>query len=211
MNQPQSLKLKRKTDFELTMNNETESLLLDHDADGIRELDNKLPRWWVWLFYATIIFSAIYLVYYHVLGAGDLMAVEYRKEMQHGDAIKLAAMDKFEKTMPTLEPSTDPEVIALGKQTFNKICGLCHRPDGGGLVGPNLTDDYWIHGSNFVDNVKVIWNGVPEKGMVTWRGLLKPADIQAVASYLQAFRGTQPPNPKPREDQAQPEKPNIYE
>ncbi len=184
------------------MNDQNDPLLLDHEADGIRELDNKLPRWWVWLFYGTTIFAAIYLVYYHVLGAGDLMAAEYKKEMQRGDAIKLAAMDKFEKSMSALQPSTDPEMLAVGKQTFTKICGLCHRPDGGGLVGPNLTDDYWIHGSNFVDNVKVIWNGVPEKGMVTWKGVFKPQEIYAVASYIYTLRGTHPPNPKPPENLA---------
>src|ERR1041385_710335 len=81
------------------MIDQDEPLLLDHEADGIRELDNKLPRWWVWLFYATILFAPIYLVYYHVLGAGDLMATEYLKEMKVGDAIKSSAMGKFEQNL----------------------------------------------------------------------------------------------------------------
>lgn len=186
-------------------------LLLDHDADGIRELDNNLPRWWVWLFYITIAFSAFYLVYYHVLKAGPLQVAEYDKEMAQGDTVKNAAMGRFESEMPSLRPLTDPAVLAFGQEQYMKLCAPCHRPDGGGLVGPNLCDDYWIHGSNYVDNLKVIWNGVPAKGMVTWKGLMKPADVQAVASYIQGFRGTKPPNPKPREDQAQPEKPNAYE
>jgi cytochrome c oxidase cbb3-type subunit 3 len=171
-------------------------LLLDHEVDGIRELDNKLPRWWVWLFYGTTIFAAIYLVYYHVLGAGDSMAVEYRKEMKAGDAIKSSAMGKFEQTLAALEPSKDLQVLAQGKATFIKLCAPCHRTDAGGLVGPNLTDDYWIHGSNFVDNVTTIWNGVPQKGMITWKGMLKPDEITAVASYIFTLRGTKPPNPK---------------
>ncbi|MFM1770542.1 MAG: hypothetical protein RJA22_3071 [Verrucomicrobiota bacterium] len=186
-------------------------LLLDHEADGIRELDNNLPRWWVWLFYLCIAFAAVYLVYYHVLKAGPLQVAEYEKAMAEGDAIKNAAMGRFEAGMASLQPSRDPAVLAVGLEHYTKLCAPCHRADGGGLVGPNLCDGYWIHGSNYVDHLKVIWNGVPAKGMVTWKGLLKPSDIEAVASYIQGFRGTTPPNPKPREDQAQPDKPNAYE
>jgi cytochrome c oxidase cbb3-type subunit III len=184
------------------MNDRSEPLLMDHEADGIRELDNKLPRWWVWLFYCTIVFAAIYLVYYHVLGAGDLMAAEYRKEMKQGEAVKVAAMGKFEAGIATLQPATDPAVLDAGKKTFATLCAPCHRPDGGGLVGPNLTDDYWIHGSNFADNVSIVWNGVPAKGMVTWKNTLKPDQIFEVASYVYTLRGTHPPNPKPPENQA---------
>ena len=183
------------------MNDRNEPLLLDHEADGIRELDNKLPRWWVWLFYGTIGFAAFYLIYYHVLG-GPLMADEYRKEMKAGEAIKSAAMNTFEQNLATLAPSKDPQVLSNGKATFLKLCAPCHRADGGGLVGPNLTDDYWIHGSNFVDNVNTIWNGVPQKGMVTWKGTLKPSEVLAVASYIYTLRGTRPPNPKPPENLA---------
>jgi cytochrome c oxidase cbb3-type subunit 3 len=189
------------------MNDQNEPLLLDHEADGIRELDNKLPRWWVWLFYGTIIFAGIYLSYYHVFAKGELaakgqMLSEYQAEMKIGDAIKGAAMAKFEENLGALAPSQDAAVLAGGKDTFMKLCAPCHRPDGGGLVGPNLCDDYWIHGSNFVDNVKTIWNGVPAKGMVQWKGLLKPAEITAVASYIYTLRGSKPPNPKPPENLA---------
>jgi cytochrome c oxidase cbb3-type subunit 3 len=186
-------------------------LLLDHEADGIKELDNNLPRWWVWLFNLTIVFSVIYLGYYHVIRAGDLQVAAYDKEFKRGEEIKAGALAKFEATLGTLEPSTDAAVLAKGKQTFLAMCAPCHRPDGGGFVGPNLCDDYWIHGSNFVDNVKTILNGVPEKGMLTWKGVLKPEEIHAVASYAYTLRGTKPPNPKPPENQQQPEKPNIYE
>jgi cytochrome c oxidase cbb3-type subunit III len=177
-------------------------LLMDHEADGIRELDNKLPRWWVWLFYFTIMFAAVYLAYYHVLGAGNLMVDEYKQEMKVGDAIKGAALAKFEADIGTLQPATDPEAVARGKKTFLLLCAPCHRPDGGGLVGPNLTDDYWIHGAKFADNVKTIWNGVPEKGMITWKNMLKPNEIYEVASYIHTLRGTHPPKPKPPENQA---------
>ncbi len=82
-----------------------EPLLLDHDYDGIRELDNNLPRWWVWLFYLSIVFAVIYMLYYHVLRIGNLQAAEYEKEMKAGAEIKNAAMGKFEAGIPTLEPS----------------------------------------------------------------------------------------------------------
>jgi cytochrome c oxidase cbb3-type subunit 3 len=184
-------------------NNEKDPLLLDHEYDGIMELDNKLPRWWVWLFNLSIVFAVIYLVYYHVLGNGRMMASEYQAEMKIGDEIKQKAVAAFEAKMGSLEPSNDPSVLAEGKDTFLKLCAPCHRPDAGGLVGPNLTDDYWIHGPKFADNLKTIWEGVPSKGMVTWRGVLKPSTIHAVGSYIYTLRGSKLATPgKPREDQA---------
>jgi cytochrome c oxidase cbb3-type subunit 3 len=183
------------------MNDDTDPLLMDHEADGIRELDNKLPRWWVWLFYGTTIFAIIYMIYYHILGAGDLMAAEYAKEMEKGEALKVAAMGRFESGISALQPSTDETVLTAGKRTYDTLCAPCHRNDGGGLVGPNLTDDYWIHGATFGDTVTIIWNGVPSKGMVTWKSMLKPDVIYKVASFVYTLRGTEPPNPKPPENQ----------
>jgi cytochrome c oxidase cbb3-type subunit 3 len=168
-------------------------LLLDHEYDGIQELDNKLPRWWVWLFNLSILFAFAYMGYYHVLGKGKIMEAQYRDEMTVGEAVK---------AMASLAPSKDPAVLAQGKETFSKLCAPCHRADGGGLVGPNLCDDYWIHGSNFVDNLTTIWNGVPAKGMVTWKGTLKPEAIYSVGSYIYTLRGSNPKNPKPPENQA---------
>lgn len=195
----------------MPMNNEMnppqDPLLLDHDYDGIHELDNKLPRWWVWLFNLCIVFGVLYLAYYHVVAKGELavqgqMRTEYLAEMKLGEVLKTQAMAEFENTMAAKAPSQDPQVLGHGKDLFLANCAPCHRVDGGGLVGPNLCDDYWIHGSNFVDNLKTIWNGVPSKGMVTWKGTLSPGDIYAAASYIYTLRGTHPVNPKPREDQA---------
>jgi cytochrome c oxidase cbb3-type subunit III len=184
------------------MNDPKDPLLLDHEADGIRELDNNLPRWWVWLFYLTIVFAVVYMLYYHVLGMGRLQAAEYQAEMEVGDKIKAVALARFEEGLGAMAPLSDQEVLARGLQTYTTLCAPCHRDDGGGLVGPNLTDDYWIHGGEFSQNLRVIWDGVPDKGMVSWKGILQPADIHAVASYIYTLRGTTPPNPKPREDQA---------
>jgi cytochrome c oxidase cbb3-type subunit III len=184
------------------MNESKDPLLLEHEADGIRELDNDLPRWWVWLFNGSILFSIVYLGYYHVLRAGDLSAAEYREEMKTGTELKSAAMGKFESGIASLQPATDAGVLEAGKKTFMTLCAPCHRPDGGGLVGPNLCDDYWIHGSNFVDSVSTIWNGVPAKGMITWKNNLKPQEIVSVASYIYTLRGSRPANPKPPENLA---------
>lgn len=174
---------------------------LEHEADGIKELDNLLPRWWVWLFWLCNVFAVAYLLYYHVFNAGELQAAAYEREAKAGEALKSAALAKFESNLSSLEPSKDSAVLSQGAQIYNLYCAPCHRPDGGGLVGPNLTDDYWIHGATYGDSLKTIINGVPEKGMLSWRGTLKPNEIQAVASYIHSLRGSNPANPKPPENQ----------
>lgn len=186
-------------------------LLLDHEADGIKELDNNLPAWWVWLFYLCVIWGVAYLGYYHVLAKGDLQKAEYEKEMAAGNAIKGAALAKFESSVATVEPAKQQENVDHGRQLFATYCAPCHRADAGGLVGPNLCDDYWIHGPTFADTVKVIWNGVPDKGMLAWKEQgFKPSDIIDVASYIYTLRGSNPPNPKMREDLA-PKNTEVYE
>lgn len=191
---------------------EFDAPLLEHEADGIKELDNLLPRWWVWLFYLTTAFAVVYMVYYHVLGKGELQAAAYENEMRIGDQIKTKAMGAFEANMGSLQPETDEFELAKGKTVYTMNCAPCHREDGGGLVGPNMCDDYWIHGSEFSDNLRIIWNGVPEKGMVSWKGVLKPDEIKSVASYMYTFRGTNPENPKPPENQAPVETgPSMFE
>jgi cytochrome c oxidase cbb3-type subunit 3 len=185
------------------MSNTNDPLLLDHEYDGIGELDNKLPRWWVWLFNLCIVFAVLYMIHYHVIGKGKLMAAEYAAEMEVGEKIKQAALAKFEAEMTTETPVQDQATLAEGRQIFVKLCAPCHRDDGGGLVGPNLTDDYWIHGPEFKDNLRTIYNGVPEKGMITWKAVLKPGEMRAVASYIYTLRGAKLATPgKPREDQA---------
>ncbi len=190
---------------------ESDPLLLDHEYDGIRELDNRLPRWWVWLFYITILFAVIYLGYYHVFNLGELSAAEYARDNAAGQALKTASQAKFESTLESLQPSSDSAIVGRGNGVYLTYCAPCHRPDGGGLVGPNLCDDYWIHGPKFSDNLKVIINGVPDKGMLTWKGVLQPSEIYAVASYIYTLRGTKPPNPKPPENLAPAKPTEVYE
>ena len=176
--------------------------VLDHDADGIQELDNLLPRWWVWLFWGCNVFALGYMLYFHTFNMGDLQAAAYAKEYRAGEELKNAALTAFESNLGELQPSTEQTVLAQGTQIYTTYCAPCHRADGGGLVGPNLTDDYWIHGAAYLDNLRTIINGVPEKGMLSWRGVLKPNEVQAVASYIYSMRGSNPPNPKPPENLA---------
>jgi cytochrome c oxidase cbb3-type subunit III len=190
---------------------ESDPLLLDHEYDGIRELDNRLPRWWVWLFYITIVFAVVYMGYYHVLKLGELSAAEYARDNAAGQALKNASQAKFEASLESLQPSTDTAIVGRGNTVYLTYCAPCHRPDAGGLVGPNLCDDYWIHGPKFSDNLKVIINGVPDKGMLTWKGVLQPSEIYAVASYVYTLRGTKPPNPKPAENLAPAKPTEVYE
>lgn len=167
--------------------------LTDHEYDGITEYDNPLPRWWVWLFYGCIVFAAVYIPWYH-FGPGPLMLEEYQAEM----AAAVAAMPV--KQGPSASDMTaargDATRLAAGKDTFAKLCVACHTADGGGLVGPNLTDDFWIHGGAMADLVHVITEGVPEKGMISWKTQLSGAEIVNVAAYIKTLRGTKPANPK---------------
>jgi len=174
-----------------------QDILLEHEYDGIRELDNKIPPWFSYLFYFTILFSVIYLLDYHVFGSGKVMQDEYAQEMKIA-AIQRAALEKTgafvnETSVTALVDVTD---IASGKKIFDANCVACHAAGGAGLVGPNLTDDYWIHGGGIKNIFKTIKYGVPAKGMISWQTQLNPKQIQEVASYILSIHGTNPPNPK---------------
>ncbi|MCE9613499.1 MAG: c-type cytochrome [Lentisphaerae bacterium] len=172
------------------MNPEKESGLFAHDADGITELDNQLPRWWLWLFILTVIWAVGYLFYFEIARIGLTSSAAYEAEM----AAAGKNMPAADATPP--EPSTDNAVLSSGQMVFLKNCVTCHGPQGGGLIGPNLCDNFFIHGPAFADTVHTIREGVPAKGMITWKTVLKPQDIQAVASYVWKLRGTSPSNPK---------------
>lgn len=168
--------------------------MLAHDADGIRELDNQLPRWWLWLFILTVVYAAVYLMYYEITGIGATSTESYAAEMKAaGLAVPAAAV------AADAAASTDPAIVDAGHALFTKNCIVCHGPQGGGLIGPNLCDNAFIHGPTFADMKTTIMEGVPAKGMITWKAVLKPDEIQAVASYAFTLRGTSPSNPKPPE------------
>lgn len=173
-------------------------LLMDHDYDGIKELDNNLPPWWVYLFYACIIFSVIYLVRYEIMGAPD-QETELKNELAQAkvevaEYMKTAPDLMDEKTVTLL---TEPADLDAGKAIFTTNCVACHRADGGGQIGPNLTDDHWILGGGIKNLFHTITNGGRDgKGMIAWKGTLKPKEIQAVASYVISLRGSNPKDPK---------------
>ncbi|WP_445750145.1 cbb3-type cytochrome c oxidase N-terminal domain-containing protein [Polaribacter sp.] len=173
---------------------EEHEIVLDHNYDGIKELDNSLPPWWVYMFYATIIFGVVYLIRFHILD-GDSQAVEYDKAV----AEARAEVEKYKATAPNL---FDVENVTLltseadlkrGKAVFNLNCASCHLADGGGQIGPNLTDEYWILGGGIKNVFNTVYNGGRDgKGMIAWNKTLKPEDIAKVASYVISLQGTTP-------------------
>ncbi len=172
-------------------------ILLDHEYDGIKELDNNLPPWWKYLFYVTIIFSFIYMLHYHVLGTGKLSDEEYKAEVEYAE-LQLAMFTGVSTVIDetTVKLLTEPAALFSGKEIYGKNCAACHGQRGEGLVGPNLTDEYWIHGGSISDIFVVVRDGIPEKGMLPWRGLLSPSQMQDVSSYVISMYGTDPPNAK---------------
>lgn len=172
-------------------------LLFHHDFDGIRELDNRIPPWFNFLFYGTIIWSVIYLLVFHVFDDGQIQSKEYLAEVNQAKIER----DYLIKTGAFINEETvtfvnDAATLAEGKDVYTKNCVACHTADGGGLVGPNLTDEYWIHGGGIKNVFKVIKDGVPAKGMISWQTQLDPKKMQAVASYILKLQGTKPSNPK---------------
>nr|WP_315233059.1 cbb3-type cytochrome c oxidase N-terminal domain-containing protein [uncultured Flavobacterium sp.] len=173
-------------------------LLLEHDYDGIKELDNNLPPWWVYLFYACILFGVVYMVRYEVLGA-DNQEMELKKEVAQAkidiaEYMKTAPDLMDEKTVTLL---TDPADLAAGKEIFTANCAACHRADGGGQIGPNLTDEKWILGGGIKNVFHTLVNGGRDgKGMISWKGTLKPKEMQKVASYILSLKGSNPPDAK---------------
>lgn len=212
---------------------ETQDRLLEHDFDGIREMDNDLPRWWVWGFYISIAWGVLYFLYFHVFGIGFSSADQYRLEVDPNYVRIASAGDKVlgvipEYHSPLYSPERDaalgagkrpistayreerretdtatyvalsePTDLDAGKTIFLKSCAPCHGNHAEGKIGPNLTDDYWLHGPGMTNVVKTIKYGYPTKGMLAWRGELKPQQILQVASYVLSLHGTNPPNPKP--------------
>ena len=177
-------------------------IVLDHNYDGIRELDNKLPPWWVYMFYATIIFGVVYLVRFHIYN-------DYTQDMEYEQQVAEAQLEieEYKKTAKglvdasTVELLTDASDIKAGEAVFTANCVACHMADGGGGIGPNLTDEYWISGGG----IKDVFNTVSEggragKGMVAWKQILKPVEMAQVSSYiLTEITGKTPANPKAAE------------
>lgn len=168
----------------------------DHEFDGIRELDNNPPSWLNILFVITVIIGYAYMVNYHWFKAGDLQEAEYDKQIAKYTEVDTVEESLAENTEPLVFPLTDPERLADGKKIYANNCAVCHLAEGQGLVGPNLTDNYWIHGSTYDEIKNTIVNGVLEKGMIAWKTQLSKKKIDNVTSYIITLRGTNPPNQK---------------
>jgi cytochrome c oxidase cbb3-type subunit 3 len=172
----------------------------DHVYDSIRELDNRIPPWFTTLFLGTVVFAAIYMVSYHVLGSSPLMIEEYRQEVADADLqrrLMIAKEGAIDEN--ALVALIDPAALGRGKEAFGKYCVSCHGPQGQGVVGPNLTDQYWIHGGAIMNVYAIIKNGVAAKGMISWQLVFTPKQILEIASYVLSMQGTNPPNAKKQE------------
>ena len=172
-------------------------LLLDHDYDGIKELDNALPPWWKYGFYITIVVAVFYLLKFEVWHTGMNPTEEYNAEITEAkiqtDAYLASAKENVDENTAVL---LDAAGAAQGKLLFLKTCTPCHLAEGQGVVGPNLTDDYWIHGGSVKDIFKTIKYGYPDKGMQSWQNIYSPLEIEELDTYIKSLRGTHPLNPK---------------
>lgn len=173
-------------------------LMLDHDYDGIKELDNSLPPWWLYGFYISIVVAIGYLYVYQLSDIGLTQDEEYVLEMEKGEAARdaFAARQANNIDEKNLIALIDNASLNMGMISFKTNCSACHGQEGQGGVGPNLTDKYWIHGGSTASIYKTIKYGVPEKGMIAWKAQMQPLTIHKIASYIQSIQGTNPPNPK---------------
>lgn len=174
-------------------------LIKGHKYDGIQEYDNPMPGWWLWLFWITVAFAPLY-----VIGINMGFIDTYEDDLQEGlaeleatRAAYAAANPTFEADAETLaEVAADPAMVEAGAEHYALACAACHGDQGQGLIGPNLTDDYWIHGASLPDIYTVIAEGVTEQGMPAWSVQFAPQDIGQLTAFVESLKGTTPPNPK---------------
>lgn len=183
------------------MDEMTNEPVLDHEYDGIEELDNPLPGWWLATFYITIVFAAGYFTWHNIIGGAHLHEEAYKAEWASLSA-KIAAAEKAaDKSIDPValtKELSDKALVAPGEQVFNAKCVICHAAGGAGVVGPNLTDNAWINGDGTAPAIfKIVSKGVDGKGMPTWEGVLKPEEIKQVVAYVLSIKGSKPANPKP--------------
>lgn len=170
-----------------------DKLLSGHEYDNIKELDNNLPKWWVWLFIITIVWSVAYVIIFDIAKVAPRQVQEWENEMAAAGPSKASGAAAIDTNLVAL---SDQASLDAGRAIWIAQCKVCHLESGQGLVGPNLTDDFSLHGCKYWEIVRIITVGVPEKGMIAWNAQLSPAQIQQVASYTLSLKGTNPPNPK---------------
>jgi len=190
-------KLNQSMNYAVPLEDES-TIELKHSYDGIRELDNHLPPWWKYLFYLTIIFGVLYVFLYQITDTLPSQQKEYENEMLAAAAYKANLPQDVADLVDenTLEFNDDPAVLASGKKVYDMQCVACHKSLGEGGIGPNFTDEYWIHGGGIIDIFKTVRYGVPDKGMIAWEGVLSLSQISDVTMYINTLKGTNPPNAK---------------
>jgi len=177
-------------------NDERRDVVRDHDFDGIQEFDNRLPNWWVGTFVLTVLFGIWFWTGRHTFGTELSHQEEFEQDLADNLALQEAKGSGGPNDDAVLAALRDPHELGEGKKVFNTNCAACHTADGGGLIGPNLTDNYWIHGSKPSQIAAIITSGVPDKGMVTWKGVLSSNQIKEVAAYVVSLHGSKPAKPK---------------
>jgi cytochrome c oxidase cbb3-type subunit 3 len=187
-----------------------EDKVLDHDVDGIREYDNPLPGWLMAIWWGSVVFSILYLGFYALAFGPSSMEAEFRAEEVADRAVLQAYYDANPLVPPSSEEilagAADEAVLAVGRERFLKNCAACHGNLAQGLIGPNLTDDYWLHGGQVSQIFTILVKGVPTKGMPPWGRAIAPEEISALASYIRSLQGSDPPDAKgPEGTQVTPE------
>ena len=178
---------------------EEKDIEIDHEFDGIKELDNPVPIWFNALFYGTITFGLIYLMVYHVFGWGLLQDQEYQHEMAVAEKAKQEYLAQAANLIDESSVEVNLDMAAAGKAIFAANCVACHGANGEGGIGPNLADKFWLHGGEIKDIFKTVKYGIPAKGMVPWEQTLTPGQIAEVSNYILTLRGTNPANAKAAE------------
>ena len=175
---------------------EEKDLIIDHEYDGIKELDNPIPIWFNALFYSTMTFAVVYILIYHVFGWGLNQNQEYAQEMEKAEIAKQEYLAQAANLIDESSVVYDESKVASGHAVFQANCVACHGGAGEGGIGPNLADRFWLHGGEIKDVFKTVKYGVPDKGMVPWEQTLTPGQIAEVSSYIISIRDTKPANPK---------------
>ena len=169
--------------------NYRQDTVMDHEFDGIQEFDNRLPNWWLWIMYGSMIFGLVYWIFFHTLGVGILPRERFDQVMQKAQAEQLARAEAAGIDNEFFVMMSDsPDKVAEGREIFVKHCVACHLDDGRGSVGPNMTDRFWIHGCEPMQMLAIINTGVAAKGMPAWQNQLGPTRVHAVLAYLLTIR-----------------------
>ena len=164
--------------------------LLDHDFDGIQEFDNRLPNWWLWILWGSIVFAVAYWLVFHTYGVMDLPVAHYEKVMEDSNAFLADSEARGLTEVDLVAMTQDPAKLAEGQELWRQYCVVCHKETGEGLVGPNMTDAYWIHGGSALDIHNTVVRGVVEKGMAAWGQQLGPDRTDAVVAWVLTLRDT---------------------